>query len=76
MRKAIYSPEHKYLVEQLKKARLEAGLSQIEAAKRLKTTQSQLSKIESGQRRIDLVQLKELARAYGKNTSYFLQDQE
>lgn len=75
MRKAIYSPEHKYLVEQLKKARLEAGLSQIQAAKRLKTTQSQLSKIESGQRRVDLVQLKELARAYGKGISYFLQEQ-
>jgi transcriptional regulator with XRE-family HTH domain len=72
MRKAIYSPEHKYLVEQLKKARLEAGLSQIEAAKRLKCTQSQLSKIESGQRRIDLVQLKEFANLYRKSISHFL----
>lgn len=76
MKKAIYSPEHKHLVEQLKKARTEAGLSQVEAAKRLKCTQSQLSKIESGQRRIDLVQLKELARTYGKSISHFLQEQE
>ena len=74
MRKAIYSPEHKYLVEQLKKARAEAGLSQIEAAKRLKTTQSQLSKIESGQRRVDFVQLKELARAYGKRLEFFIRE--
>ena len=72
MRKAIYSQEHKYLVEQLRKARTEAGLSQIEAAKRLKCTQSQLSKIESGQRRIDLVQLKELAKVYGKTLEYFI----
>jgi len=72
MRKAIYSQEHKYLVEQLKKARLDAGLSQIEAAKRLKTTQSQLSKIESGQRRVDLIQLKELAKVYGKTLEYFI----
>jgi transcriptional regulator with XRE-family HTH domain len=72
MRKAIYSPEHKHLVEQLKKARTEAGLSQIEAAKRLKTTQSQLSKIESGQRRVDLIQLKELAKVYGKTLEYFI----
>lgn len=74
MRKAIYSPEHKYLVQQLKKARLEAGLSQTEAAKRLKTTQPQLSKIESGQRRIDLVQLREFASLYGKSISHFLRD--
>lgn len=74
MKKAIYSPEHQYLVSQLKKARIEAGLDQTEAGKRLKRTQSYVSKVESGQRRIDITQLKEFAQLYKKKLSYFIQD--
>ena len=33
MSKAIYSKDHKYIVEQLKKIRKEAGLEQAEVAK-------------------------------------------
>ncbi|KKU03144.1 MAG: hypothetical protein UX06_C0045G0010, partial [Candidatus Giovannonibacteria bacterium GW2011_GWA2_45_21] len=38
MTKAIFSKDHKYTVEQLKKARLEAGLDQAEVAKLLDKT--------------------------------------
>lgn len=72
MSKTIYSKEHKYIVEQLKKARREAGLSQSEAAKLLRRTQSYISKIESGQRKVDVVQLKEFAKIYKKNLDFFL----
>lgn len=72
MSKAIYSKEHKYIVDQLKKAREEAGLDQIEVAKLLGKTQSYISKIESGQRRIDIVQLREFAKIYKKDISFFL----
>lgn len=72
MSKAIYSKDHKYIVEQLKKARQEAGLEQVEVAKLLGKTQSHLSKVESGQRRIDVVALKEFARIYKKSIDYFL----
>ncbi|MDA2935920.1 helix-turn-helix domain-containing protein [Patescibacteria group bacterium AH-259-L05] len=72
MKKTIYSKEHKYLVEQLKKARREAGLDQKKVAQLLNTTQSYVSKIESGQRRIDIVQLKELAKIYKKNLDFFI----
>jgi transcriptional regulator with XRE-family HTH domain len=72
MKKTIYSDDHKYLVERLKKARLEAGLEQTEVAKLLDKTQSYISKIESGQRRVDLVQLKEFAKIYKKSINYFL----
>lgn len=68
----IYSKEHKYIVKQLKKARENAGLSQEQVAKILNTTQSYISKIESGQRKIDVVQLKKLARIYKKDISYFV----
>ena len=74
MGKTIYSEEHKFLVEQLRKAREEAGLDQKETAKLLGRTQSYVSKIESGQIRIDVVQLKELAKIYKKNINYFIQN--
>ena len=72
MSKAIYSKEHKYIVEQLKKARQGAGLDQAEVAKLLGKTQSHVSKVEAGQRRIDIVALKEFAKIYKKPIDYFL----
>ena len=72
MKKTIYSKEHKYLVEQLKKARKEAGLGQKDVAKLLNKTQSYVSKVESGQRRIEVLQLREFARIYKKNLDFFI----
>lgn len=72
MSKTIYSKDHKYTVDQLKKARQEAGLGQVEVAKILGKTQFHISKIESGQRRIDVVQLKEFARIYKKDLNFFI----
>lgn len=72
MNKTIYSKEHEYLVKQLKKARIEANLDQNQVAKLLGKTQSYVSKIESGQRRIDVIQLKEFAKIYRKNLFYFI----
>ena len=72
MPRAIYSNDHKVIVERLKKARLESGLGQIEVAKKLGKTQSYLSKIESGQRRFDVLQLKEFAKLYKKPLDFFI----
>jgi len=72
MATTIYSKEHRILVERLKKARKEAGLDQEAVAKLLGVTQSYISKMESGQRRIDIVQLKRFARVYKKKIDYFL----
>lgn len=72
MNNTIYSKDHKHLIEQLKKARLEAKLDQEKVAELLGKTQSYVSKVESGQRRIDVVQLKVLAEIYNKNLDYFL----
>ena len=72
MTKAIFSKDHKYTVEQLKKARLEAGLDQAEVAKLLGKTQPHISKIEAGQRRLDITQLKEFAQIHKKKHSFFL----
>ena len=72
MAKAIFSKDHKYTVEQLKKARLEAGLDQADVAKLLRKTQPHISKIEAGQRKLDITQLKEFANIYNKPLNYFI----
>jgi len=72
MATTIYSKEHRMLVERLKKARKEAGLDQEAVAKLLGVTQSYISKMESGQRRIDIVQLKRFAKVYRKKIDYFI----
>ena len=72
MPKAIFSKDHKYTVEQLKKARLEAGLDQAEVAKLLGRTQPHISKIEAGQRRLDITQIKEFAKIYKKPMDFFI----
>lgn len=72
MATTIYSKEHKRLIEQLKQARLAAKLDQRTAAKLLHRTQSYISKVEAGQRRVDLIALKEFAKAYKKPIGYFL----
>lgn len=72
MNKNIYSQDHKDLIEKLKQARIGCGLDQKQAAKLLGKTQSYVSKIESGQRRIDIVQLKNFARIYKKSFNFFI----
>ena len=72
MRKTIYSKDHKFLVGQLKKARIEMGLDQEKAGELLGKTQSFISKIEAGQRRIDVIQLQEFAKAYKKSLDFFI----
>ncbi len=72
MPRAIYKEEHQKIVKRLKKARFEAGLDQAQAAKAIGRTQSYISKIESGQRRFDVLQLKEFARLYKKPLDYFV----
>ena len=71
MSKSIYSKEHREFLRKIKKARQEAGLTQKEAADKLKKPQSYISKIESGERRVDVVELKRFAKIYKKDISYF-----
>jgi transcriptional regulator with XRE-family HTH domain len=63
MAKSIFSSGQEKLQNLLKKSRLDAGLSQVELAKKLKRPQSFVSKYESGERRLDLVELREICQA-------------
>jgi len=70
---SAFPGEYRKFLERLKTARVEAGLTQVDVARRLRRPQSFVSKIESGERRIDPVELRHLAQLYGKTTSYFLE---
>jgi transcriptional regulator with XRE-family HTH domain len=74
MDKVIFTKDHKSIIKQLREARILSGLNQKQVAKKLGKTQSYLSKIESGQRRVDIIQLKEFARLYKKNIQFFLKN--
>jgi transcriptional regulator with XRE-family HTH domain len=71
-RKSLYSSEYERFLQLLRKAREAAGLTQIEAARRLNRPQSFVSKCESGERRVDVVELVQFCRVYGTNTLNFL----
>jgi transcriptional regulator with XRE-family HTH domain len=49
----------------LREVRVDAGLSQVELAKKLKADQSFVSRFERGERRLDLVELAEISEACG-----------
>lgn len=70
--KSVHTKEYAYFVERLKKARLEAGLTQVQVAKKLGRPQSYISNLESGQQRVDVVELQRFAKMYGKSINYFL----
>ncbi len=72
MPKSIYSKEHKKIIERLKTARQEAGLRQVEVAKKLGKPQSFISKVERGERRLDVTELKQFADIYKRPLSYFV----
>lgn len=73
MPKSIYSKDYRDVIEKLKKARLDAGFKQEEVALKLGKPQSYVSKIERSERRVDITELKELAKIYKKNINFFVE---
>jgi transcriptional regulator with XRE-family HTH domain len=64
--------EYSDFAKKLKNARLSANLKQIDVAKKLKRPQSHISNIESGQQRVDVIELKIFAKLYRKPIGYFI----
>lgn len=65
MDKTIYSAEYQRLCALLRQLRLEARLTQVQVAERLDEPQSFVSKYETGERRLDVVELHQVATALG-----------
>ena len=67
--RSIYTVRYDLLRDMLLDARKRAGLSQAEVAARLKRPQSFVSKYEHGDRRLDVVELIDVAEALGVDPS-------
>ncbi|WP_458370760.1 helix-turn-helix domain-containing protein [Pseudomonas fluorescens] len=65
MSKTIYRPEHTVLLSLLKNHRKAAGLTQVQCSTALGRPQSFMSDVESGTRRLDIVQLRDLCKVLG-----------
>jgi hypothetical protein len=72
----LRSPEYRRFLALLRKAREEAKLPQHEVAAALKQPQSFVSRSESGERRVDFLELAAFARLYGKPLEYFVPPQD
>jgi transcriptional regulator with XRE-family HTH domain len=63
--KSIYTERHKKLCELLRKQRKAAGLTQTIVAERLGKPPSYVAKYEGGDRRLDILELMDVAAAIG-----------
>lgn len=59
------------ITELLYRLRINAGLTQTQLADILKVPQSYISKVESGERRIDIIELREVCLALNSNIVEF-----
>lgn len=65
MRKSIHSVKYAVFLQLLEEARSRSGLTQTQLARRLRMTQSAVSKVERGERRLDVVELHAWCKALG-----------
>jgi len=72
VRKNIHTKEQKHLSALLRELRQKAGLTQTQLAKLLNTDQTIISKYETGERRLDILELREMCRALGLSLSDFV----
>lgn len=72
MKKSIYTDEFAVLVALLRETREAAGLTQVELAQKIGTSQSFITKMEVGQRRLDMIQLRTVCHALGTTLPDFV----
>ena len=71
MGKSIYTREQQALQNLLKGLRRQSAMTQETLAERLKTPQSFVSKYESGERRLDVLELRKVCTVLGIGLSEF-----
>jgi len=76
MDKSVHSPEYKCFLQALRRSRETAGLLQSEVAERLNEPQSWVSRVESGETRMHLIELRAYCHAIGLDPLKFLAELE
>jgi transcriptional regulator with XRE-family HTH domain len=71
MEKSIHTDEYTALLTLLRETRLAAGLTQVQLAERLARSQSFVSKVEVGETRLDVIQLRTICQALGTTLPAF-----
>ena len=72
MKSSRYSNSYVLFLKQLREARLEAGLSQLQLADALGQRQTYVSKCELGDRRLDVIELRDWVIALGGEPAAFM----
>jgi transcriptional regulator with XRE-family HTH domain len=72
--KSLFTRRHTQLRKLLTQARKDAGLTQVQLAQRLGRKQAFISRIERGERRIDVVEFLDLAHALKIDPAKFIRD--
>jgi transcriptional regulator with XRE-family HTH domain len=71
VKKKIYIAQRDRLITILREMRIEAGLTQAELGARLNKAQADVSRYESGQRRLDVLEVREICQAIGTSLEAF-----
>jgi transcriptional regulator with XRE-family HTH domain len=71
MKKRIYMAQRDRLVNLLREMRIEAGLTQVDLAARIERDQAYVSRYESGQRRLDVLEVREICQVVGGTLEEF-----
>lgn len=66
-----HSAEEARFLELLRRVRREAGLTQVDLARRIGEEQTFVSKFERGERRLDILELRHICRALGVTLDAF-----
>ncbi|WP_058085836.1 helix-turn-helix domain-containing protein [Aquabacterium parvum] len=72
MQKSLYNRHYQVMLAMLRDARAAANLTQVELAARLDVSQSDVSKIEQGTRRLDVIELRQWLQAIGIQLPQFI----
>lgn len=72
MQKSQHTKKYRRLLEALREARLRAGMKQTDVSEKLSSYSTFITKVEAGERRIDVIELAELCHLYGIKLQSFL----
>ncbi len=76
MEKTIYTAEYEVVLDLLRTLREQKGVTQTELAQLLEQSQSYVSKVERGDRRLDVIQLRTICLTLGSNLPDFIAELE